>query len=60
MCEYLGYEVVALQRTRIMHIELGNLPVGKWRELTPKEVQKLMAMLETSKMRLFNIKIREK
>jgi hypothetical protein len=38
MCEALGYEVVALQRTRIMHIELGHLKVGRWRNLTEAEV----------------------
>ena len=41
MCEALGYEVVALQRVRIMHIELGNLKLGSWRDLTADEVQRL-------------------
>ncbi len=48
MCEYLGYEVVALKRTRIMNIELGDLPVGQWRELTKKELQELKAAVEDS------------
>lgn len=38
MCEYLGYEVVALQRIRIMNLTLGNLPLGKWRDLTKEEL----------------------
>jgi 23S rRNA pseudouridine2604 synthase len=37
MCEALGYEVYRLQRTRIMNIHLGNLPLGQWRDLTKKE-----------------------
>ena len=41
MCEALGYEVYRLQRTRIMNIHLGNLPVGQWRDLTKKEKTKL-------------------
>jgi 23S rRNA pseudouridine2604 synthase len=43
MCSALGYRVVRLVRVRIMHIRLGDLPVGKWRELTPKEQEKLIA-----------------
>lgn len=42
MCKHLGYSVVALERVRIMHLELGDLPVGQWRELTPVERTELM------------------
>lgn len=42
MCSFFGYKVVRLQRVRIMHIELGSLPVGKWRELTRDEVRGLL------------------
>ena len=38
MCEAFGYEVVALKRVRIMHVLLGNLALGRWRNLTPQEV----------------------
>ncbi len=38
MCEVLGYQVVALQRVRFMNIVLGNLQVGRWRNLTPQEL----------------------
>lgn len=41
MCKYLGFEVVSLRRIRIMHINIGNLPVGTWRHLTKKEVEEL-------------------
>ncbi len=33
MCEYLGYRVMTLKRIRVMHITLGDLPVGGYREL---------------------------
>mmetsp|Transcript_18476 Transcript_18476/g.30798 ORF Transcript_18476/g.30798 Transcript_18476/m.30798 type:complete len:299 (-) Transcript_18476:982-1878(-) len=44
MCQYFNYEVVSLERIRIMHIELNSLPVGKYRELTALEVKKLHNM----------------
>ncbi len=49
MCEYLGYEVTALQRIRIMNITLGDLSVGKWRNLTEKELQGLKDAVSDSK-----------
>lgn len=48
MCEYLGYEVTALRRTRIMNIELGNLKLGDWRDLTEGELQGLKASISSS------------
>jgi 23S rRNA pseudouridine2604 synthase len=42
MCEYFDYTVRRLQRVRIMHIHLGSLPVGKWRNLTPAEIAPLL------------------
>jgi 23S rRNA pseudouridine2604 synthase len=42
MCSALGCRVVTLVRTRIMHIRLGDLPVGEWRHLTPKERDELL------------------
>ncbi|MBQ4822229.1 23S rRNA pseudouridine(2604) synthase RluF [Aquimarina sp. MMG016] len=38
MCEYLGYDVVRLKRIRIMNVSL-DVPVGKWRYLTEKELK---------------------
>ncbi len=49
MCEYLGYSVSSLKRVRIMNISLSSLPVGKWRYLSEKEVQELLALTESSK-----------
>lgn len=42
MCNYLDYEVVRLQRIRIMNISLDDLPVGKWRNLTNEELAEIM------------------
>jgi len=42
MFEALGYTVEALQRVRIMHIHLGQLPLGKWRQLNPQEIAPLL------------------
>ncbi|MCL4123558.1 UNVERIFIED_CONTAM: hypothetical protein GTU68_066785 [Idotea baltica] len=41
MCEFFDYRVVTLKRVRIMNIELGNLPSGKWRDLTDAELSTL-------------------
>ena len=42
MCEHFDYTVRGLQRVRIMHIQLGDLPLGKWRNLTAAEVRPLL------------------
>lgn len=47
MCEYLGYEVTALKRTRIINISL-DVPVGRYRELTDAEFKQLNALIEPS------------
>ncbi len=41
MCDYFGYDVLELKRIRIMNIELGELPIGKWRDLNKKELKDL-------------------
>ena len=40
MCKYLGYDVVKLKRVRIMNISL-DIPTGKWRYLTDKELKEI-------------------
>ena len=42
MCEALGYTVETLRRVRIMHIRLGELPLGRWRQLTAQEIKQLL------------------
>ncbi|WP_311136784.1 pseudouridine synthase [Hymenobacter cellulosilyticus] len=48
MCEHFGYEVVQLERIRVMNITLKGLGVGDWRELTDKELAGIMEMTEKS------------
>lgn len=45
MCAHFAYTVVKLKRIRIMNIELKNLPVGKWRDLTEEEIRDLFDIL---------------
>lgn len=42
MCSALGYNVRRLQRIRIMNVKLGDLPLGRWRELTSAELKGLL------------------
>jgi len=42
MCEHFGYTVRRLQRVRIMNVQLGTLPVGRWRELSANELRGLL------------------
>ncbi len=48
MCEYLGYRVVRLKRTRIMNVKL-DIAVGKWRHLSNQELADLKKLLSNSK-----------
>lgn len=41
MCEYLGYEVTKLKRTRIMSVHLTGLKPGQWRNLTRAEMDEI-------------------
>jgi 23S rRNA pseudouridine2604 synthase len=43
MCSALGWRVKRLVRVRVMHIRLGDLPPGRWRELDPEEIRRLVA-----------------
>lgn len=49
MCEALGYTVEALQRVRIMHIHLGQLPLARWRQLTPQEIAPLLPQAQQAR-----------
>ncbi|UTD14631.1 23S rRNA pseudouridine(2604) synthase RluF [Tenacibaculum mesophilum] len=48
MCEYLGYDVKKLKRTRIMNVTLGSLKVGEWRELSSKEMDEINKLVAGS------------
>ena len=48
MCEYFNYEVTKLERIKIMHIKLGNLKAGHWRNRSEQELESLFDMIENS------------
>ncbi|MDO5769236.1 MAG: 23S rRNA pseudouridine(2604) synthase RluF [Psychrobacter sp.] len=48
MCEHFGYEVVKLERTRIMNVSVKGIAVGEWRDLTQKELSVLLKSIEGS------------
>ena len=45
MCNAYDYQVIKLQRVRVMNIELGKLKLDEWRDLTDEELKNLMASL---------------
>jgi len=42
MCAVYDQDVKRLQRVRIINIELGNMKIGAWRDLTPAELKGLL------------------
>ena len=42
MCESIGHNVLALHRSKIAGIGVKEIPLGKWRYLTKKEVNKIL------------------
>ena len=47
MCEHFGFEVKKLKRIRIMNIHL-DVPVGKWRDISKKEMAELNRLVASS------------
>lgn len=47
MCSHLNYEVLKLQRTRIMNVKL-DIPIGDWRHLTNEEMKEINRLVATS------------
>ena len=46
MCEACGCRVTKLKRVRILDIELGDLPVGEYREATGKELNSVLKEID--------------
>ena len=42
MCEQIGHSVLALHRSKIAGIGVKDIPLGKWRYLSSKEVKKIL------------------
>lgn len=47
MCDYLGFKVRQLKRVRIMNVAL-DVPVGKWRDLSQKELDTINSLTADS------------
>jgi 23S rRNA pseudouridine2604 synthase len=45
MCNEFDYQVIKLQRVRVMNIKLGKLKLGEWRNLTEEELNELFAAI---------------
>lgn len=48
MCEHFGYDVLKLERVRIMNISLKGLAPGDWRDLTEQELAGIFKLIEHS------------
>jgi 23S rRNA pseudouridine2604 synthase len=45
MCNAYDYQVIKLQRVRVMNISLGKLKPGEWRDLSEEELKELFSQL---------------
>lgn len=50
MCNAYDYQVLRLQRVRIMNIPLGKLKPGEWRELETSELHELTSSLNADRV----------
>ncbi|MCR9203076.1 MAG: 23S rRNA pseudouridine(2604) synthase RluF [Halobacteriovoraceae bacterium] len=48
MCEHFHFQVKKLERIRIMHISLGELPLGEFRAIEGTELDKLSKLIANS------------
>lgn len=48
MCEFLKYEVLRLERIRIMNISLKGIQTGEFRDFTSKEIDDINKMIKSS------------
>lgn len=48
MCEHFGFEVIKLERVRIMNVSIKGIPLGEWRELTAEEQTDIFNMVAKS------------
>jgi len=57
MCAVCGLKVVSLRRVSIGGLELGTLPLGKWRHLTESEVEELRGEESVTICNALNMKV---
>ena len=48
MCEHFGYDVLKLERIRIMNLNLKGIPLGEYREFKKHELTELNELLKNS------------
>lgn len=48
MCEHFGYEVLRLERVRIMNLSVKGIPLGDYREIKPEELAELRKMISSA------------
>ena len=41
MCKTLGYNVIKLERIRIVNVLSEGIEIGRWRKLTKEEIEEL-------------------
>lgn len=46
MCTKFDYQVIKLQRVRVMNVKLGKLKLGQWRNLTEDELAQLFEAIK--------------
>ncbi|MBK7388602.1 MAG: 23S rRNA pseudouridine(2604) synthase RluF [Bacteroidetes bacterium] len=54
MCEHFGYQVMKLERVRIMNVSLKGLSLGEWRDLTQDELQGIFKLIKNSSSEKLN------
>ena len=48
MCEHFGYEILRLERVRIMNLSVKGIPLGDYREIKPVELAELKEMIKST------------
>ena len=48
MCEYFDYQVLKLERVRIMNLHLDGIPLGDYRKMRPKELADLKELIQSA------------
>lgn len=60
MCEHFDYRVVSLRRVRVMDFRIDGIVVGKYREATKEEFDKLRESLKNSSEKPYAEQLKEK
>lgn len=46
MSKHFGYEVIRLERIRLLNVEMGDLEYGSWRYLSEVEIKALRTYMK--------------